>query len=66
MTTIAPDAAKLREIENETRRAWNAYREGIRDLSGDIYEQAEHDSWTALQAELRRIERRRSQLTGAA
>lgn len=59
MTTIAPDPTKLRELEEETRRAWNAYRERIRELSGEAYEEAERESWTMLQNELRKLERRR-------
>ena len=62
MTAIAPDSDKLRELDNDTRRAWNAYSERLRELSGDEYEQAEHESWTKLQSELRRLERRRRSL----
>ena len=62
MTTTAPDLAQLRELEDGTRRAWTAYSERLRDLDGDEYEQAEAKSWTELQAELRRLERRRAVL----
>jgi hypothetical protein len=59
VTTIAPDAIKLREIDEDTRRAWTTYSERLRELSGEAYERAERECWTALQSELRRLERRR-------
>jgi hypothetical protein len=58
MTTIAA-ADKLRELDEDTRRAWTAYREKTRELSGEDYEREELDAWTDLQSELRRLERRR-------
>ena len=63
MTTAAPDLDKLRELDDGTRRAWLAYNERLRDLAGDEYERAESDSWSELQRELRRLERRRASLT---
>ncbi len=60
MTTIARD--KLRELDAGTRRAWEAYREKLSELSGEEYEKAEQDSWGELQTELRRLERRRESL----
>ena len=63
MTTTAPDLQKLRELDDGTRRAWVAYNERLRDLDGEEYEQAESDSWTELQRELRSLERRRASLT---
>jgi len=62
VTTTAPDLAKLRELDDGTRRAWTAYQERLRDLYGEEYEQAETESWTELQAELRRLERQRALL----
>lgn len=59
MTITAPDPNKLRELEEDTRRVWNEYRDRIQMLSGDEYELAENESWTILQGELRRLERRR-------
>jgi hypothetical protein len=59
MTTIAPDNEKVRELDEETRRAWNAYREQIQTLSGEDYELAETESWTILQSELSQLEDRR-------
>lgn len=63
MTTTAPHIEKLRELDDGTRQAWKGYNERLRELSGDEYERAENDSWTELQRELRRLERRRATLT---
>lgn len=63
MTAIAPDSDELRELDDDTRRAWSAYSERIRDLDGEEYELAERMSWTELQTELHRVERRRRTLT---
>jgi hypothetical protein len=62
MTAIAPDSEKLQELDRDTRRAWNAYSERLRELSGEEYEHAERESWAELQSELRRVERRRRTL----
>ena len=59
MTTVAPDTDKLRELDEDTRRAWNTYRERLAELSGEEYEHTEGESWTVLQHELRQLERRR-------
>jgi hypothetical protein len=63
VSTTAPDVEKLRELDEGTRRAWMTYTERLRDLAGDEYERAESDSWTELQRELRRLERRRASLS---
>ncbi len=62
MSTTAPDIDP-RELDDGTRRAWMAYNERLRDLDGEEYERVESESWTELQAELRRLERRRASLT---
>ncbi len=62
MTAIAPDSDKLRELDDDTRRAWNAYNDRLRELTGEEYERAERESWTELQTELRRVDRRRQSL----
>jgi hypothetical protein len=66
VTTIARDADRLRELDAGTRRAWNAYREKLSELSGEQYELAEQESWGELQVELRRLERRRASLNRTA
>lgn len=65
VTTIAPDTEKLRELDDEERRAWNEYYDDIQELTGLEYEQVELKSWETLQGELRRIERRRRLLSVA-
>ena len=62
MTAIAQDADKLRELEDDTRRAWTAYSDRLRELTGDEYERVERESWAELQTALRRVERRRRTL----
>lgn len=66
MTATAPDLDTLRELDEGTRLAWKAYNERLRDLAGDEYERVESDSWTELQRELRRLERRRASLSQTA
>jgi len=65
VSAIAHDAEKLRQLDDGTRDAWNTYSDRLRDLNGEEYERAEHESWEELQRELRRIERRRKLLTRA-
>ena len=62
MTACAHDAEKARELDADTRRAWSAYSERLRGLTGEEYERAEQESWITLQGELRRLERRRRTL----
>jgi hypothetical protein len=62
VTTIAYRTDRLRELEDDERRAWSRYREALRELAGEDYERAEHESWEQLQGELRRLERRRRSL----
>lgn len=59
MTAVAD---KTREIDADMKRAWSAYSERLRDLSGEEYERAEEDSWSELQGELRRLDRQRRTL----
>jgi hypothetical protein len=65
MTASATDADKLDRLEAETRRAWSAYRERLRELTGEEYDNVEDESWAELQTRLRALERRRAVLTGA-
>jgi hypothetical protein len=66
VTALAPDTEELRELDAGTRRAWSAYSERLRDLSGDEYERAERESWDELQSELSGLEQRRRSLQAAA
>jgi hypothetical protein len=63
VATIAPDIEKLRELNEDVRRAWNDYYDHVQDLTGAEYELVEPESWDTLQGELRRIERRRRLLS---
>ena len=49
MTTFAPHDPALDE---RTRQAWSAYRDGLTDLSGRNYDNAEAEAWDLLQQEL--------------
>jgi hypothetical protein len=62
----ASDIERLRELEADTRQAWSNYSGQVRELTGEEYERVESESWTELQAELRRLERRRDSLDPAA
>jgi hypothetical protein len=64
VTTIAT-ADKLRELDEDERRAWKEYQDQIQGLTGDSYEQIEAESWEALQEELRELERQRRHLSAA-
>jgi hypothetical protein len=66
VTAFAPDKDKLRELDASTRRAWSEYNERLRELTGEEYERIERESWDELQSELRKLERRRRSLHGAA
>jgi hypothetical protein len=65
MTTAAPRRdvpTTLEEVAERTHEAWTAYRDGLRDLSGRDYDEAEHRAWERLQRELRGLEERRAEL----
>jgi hypothetical protein len=53
MTTFAPHDPALDE---RTRQAWSAYRDGLTDLTGRDYDTAEAEAWDHLQHELEAIE----------
>jgi hypothetical protein len=65
VNTVAPDTEKLRELDDDERRAWNEYYDNVQELTGEEYERVELESWDALQGELRRIDRRRRLLSVA-
>jgi cell division septum initiation protein DivIVA len=64
MAATVHDDDKLRELDDGERRAWQAYSQRLRDLTGAEYERAESESWAELQRELRQLARRRRTLTG--
>jgi hypothetical protein len=53
MTTSATRQGTDRTIAE--REAWEAYRDGLRDLDGADYEEAERESWARLQGTLREL-----------
>ena len=63
MTVFADDVEKQLELAEEERRAWTAYSERLRDLTGNVYERAETDGWADLQRELQSIQQERLTLT---
>jgi hypothetical protein len=66
VTTIAVDAEKLRQLDEDTRQAWTTYSDRLRDLGAEEYELVESASWDQLQVELRRLEQRRRTLERSA
>jgi hypothetical protein len=62
MNATAVDTEKLRELDEDTRRAWRSYNESLRELAGSEYDEAELASWEALQQELGRLELERRRL----
>jgi isocitrate dehydrogenase kinase/phosphatase len=63
---MADVTQKLRELEEQELSAWTAYRERLRELTGEAYERAEDECWQELQRELRRVSRRRRLLDAGA
>jgi hypothetical protein len=53
MTTFAPHD---RALDERTRQAWSTYRDGLADLTGRNYDDAEADAWDRLQDALGEIE----------
>jgi hypothetical protein len=49
MTTYAPHD---RALDERTRQAWSAYRDGLADLTGRPYDDAEAEAWDRLQETL--------------
>jgi hypothetical protein len=62
LTPVAPDIEQLQELDAETRQAWSAYTERLRELTGEEYERLESESWEELQTELRRLEGERESI----
>ena len=47
--TVTPHDATLDAL---TLEAWQRYSEALREMTGRAYEDAEHEAWDTLQAEL--------------
>lgn len=67
MTTFTSDqqARRLADIESRTRKAWTEYSNGLRDLEGRDYEEAEDESWARLQKRLKQLDDERQLVAGA-
>jgi hypothetical protein len=53
MTTYAPHD---RALDERTRQAWSSYRDGLAELAGREYDEAEAEAWDRLQEALEEIE----------
>lgn len=53
MTTFAPHD---RALDERTRQAWSTYRDGLAELTGRNYDDAEAEAWDRLQDALGDIE----------
>jgi hypothetical protein len=65
MTAAAPRnevPATLEELDERTMDAWAVYSDGLRDLTGRDYDDAESDAWDRLQRRLRELEELRAEL----
>lgn len=60
MTTMTPN--RLEELAELERTAWADYSEGLRDLQGRDYEQAEAASWDELQGLLAEVAAERAEI----
>jgi hypothetical protein len=63
VATSAPDrdsSHQQGQFEDRTRRAWVAYRDSLKDLTGPDYDEAEHRSWERLQRRLAELEGERA------
>jgi hypothetical protein len=66
MTTYLSDqqAQRLADIESRTRQAWADYTDGLRDLNGRDYEEAEDQAWARLQKRLKQLDGERQLVEG--
>lgn len=65
MTTSAPGqdtSHRLRELDEDVQRAWDAYRESLLGLEGAEYEEAEQRCWERLQRKLGEFTHERASL----
>ena len=69
MPTAAPrpqEALTVEELDGLTASAWSEYRDGLRDLTAQEYDDAERRLWDELQSRLAELDDRRAQLTAVA
>ena len=67
MTTFAADRSgrRLAELEARAGSAWRVYREGLRGLDRQAYDDMEPALWDQLQQTLRELERERSDVVAS-
>jgi len=53
---------RLAELDARTRTAWSTYREDLRELTSDAYDDVEAASWDQLQATLAELVSERAAL----
>lgn len=66
MPTAAPrpqEALTVEELDGLTASAWSEYRDGLRDLTAQEYDDAERRLWDELQTRLAELDDRRTRLT---
>ena len=69
MPTAAPrpqEPLTVEELDGRIASAWSEYREGLRDLTAQEYDDAERRLWDELQGKLAELDQHRAQLTTAA
>jgi len=68
MTTFAPDETvrRIEELSEREREAWQSYQDGLRDLDGRAYDEAEAEAWTTLERALQEVATERAELESAA
>ncbi len=68
MTTFAAQQdceRRLEELDALTRLAWGEYHDGLRELEGRAYDDAEPAAWEQLQATLGELAEERAELVPA-
>ena len=68
MPTAAPrphEPLTVEELDGRTASAWREYRDGLRDLTAQEYDDAERRLWDELQDKLAELDQHRAQLSAA-
>jgi hypothetical protein len=68
MPTAAPrpqESLTVEELHGLTASAWSEYRDGLRDLSAQDYDDAERRLWDELQSRLAELDEHRAQLAAS-
>ena len=68
MPTVAPrpqEPLTVEALDDLTAIAWTDYRDGLRDVSAQEYDDTERRLWDELQGKLAELDEHRAQLTAA-